>query len=166
MWLIPTNCRDPDGVSGGSQCVACIVCNSVGKCSITFCVEPMNLLAFPFSTHIEREREIASWCSSKLSKAVSSVQGFNTTFDQEFFTRHLATPVLQSEHSLPSLLNVVRHQRRSLVAVTSGLGTAPIDSVLHCLLTLPRILLSLHLQIPLAALCIGCLHLSLWLRPH
>ncbi len=117
--------------------------------------EPTDLLAFPcsdpycFLVHQANFQKLRLVCKA-----------FNTTFDEESFTRHLAIPMLQSDQSLPSLLKYVRHHQRSLVAITSGFGRAPIDSAwLHCLLALPHNSLSLRLQICLAALCIGCLHL-------
>ena len=90
--------------------------------------EPTDLLAFPcsdpycFLVHQANFQKLRLVCKA-----------FNTTFDQETFTRHLAIPTLQSDQSLPSLLKFVRHHRRSLVAVTSGFGSAPIASVLAAL---------------------------------
>ena len=60
-------------------------------------------------------------------------KAFNTSFDKESFTRHLAIPALHSDQSLPSVLEYVQQHQRSLVAVTTGFGSAPIDSVLAAL---------------------------------
>jgi len=60
-------------------------------------------------------------------------KAFDTAFDRETFTRHLVIPKLKSDQSLPSLLEFVRHHRGSLVAVISGFGSAPVDSVLAAL---------------------------------
>ncbi len=93
--------------------------------------ESTDLLAFPYSNPYCCLMHTLNQANFQNLRLVC--KAFNTAFDRETFTRHQLIPRLQSDQSLPSLLKFVRHHRGSLVAVTSGFGSTPVDAVLAAL---------------------------------